>query len=55
MGNIIVMLIIAVAIGGAAYKVYKDKKNHVTCCGCPMKNQCASQESGCSSQSFKIK
>jgi hypothetical protein len=35
MGNLLVLLVIALIIAGACYKMVVDKKNGVKCSGCP--------------------
>lgn len=41
MGNLLVILIIALLIGLAGHKVYKDRKNGNMCAGCAMGKQCS--------------
>lgn len=54
MTNLIVFLIIAVAVGGAGFYIYKAKKRGVKCIGCPSGAICGKQgghacSGGCSS------
>jgi hypothetical protein len=35
MENLIVLMTIIMLIGGASYKLYKDKKKNIKCAGCP--------------------
>ncbi|PKM51689.1 MAG: hypothetical protein CVV02_05320 [Firmicutes bacterium HGW-Firmicutes-7] len=35
MGDLIVIIIVLTILGGASYKIYRDKKNNVKCSGCP--------------------
>lgn len=35
MGDFIVIIVLLLIIGAAAFKLYKDKKNNVMCSGCP--------------------
>ncbi len=47
MGNFIVGILILSIICGAAYKIYKDKKNNVRCSGCPScpsNNRCSAYQ-----------
>ena len=49
MTNLIVLLIIAVIVGGAGAYIYKAKKKGVKCIGCPSGKDCGRQVShGCS-------
>lgn len=41
MENIIIILIIVLAVGGAAGYIYKAKKRGQTCIGCPHAKDCA--------------
>lgn len=41
MGNIIVGSIIVAILGGAAYKMYWNKKHNVCCSGCPSAKSCS--------------
>jgi len=43
MGNIIVLLVIALLVGGASFKIYRDRKNGNMCTGCAMSKQCSEQ------------
>ncbi len=45
MGDLIVIIILILIIGGAAYKLYLDKKNNVMCSGCPSYKACSSNVS----------
>ena len=42
MVNLIVILVLAVVIGGAALYIYKAKKHGVKCIGCPSAKHCGS-------------
>ena len=41
MDNIVVILIIALILGGALFYIYKSKKRGETCIGCPYAKECA--------------
>ncbi len=41
MGNIIVIFVLAVILGGALIYIYKAKKGGQKCIGCPNAKQCA--------------
>ena len=47
MENIIVVLILAILIGGAIWYIVKEKRKGAKCIGCPYANSCASKGSGC--------
>ena len=51
MGDLIVVVLILMILGGASYKIYKDKKNNVKCSGCPS----CSMNGNCSSNQLKDK
>ena len=38
--DIFLLVIIALAVGGAAYYVYKEKKDGRKCIGCPYSSSC---------------
>ena len=40
MANIITILILAAALSGAVYYIYKEKKKGRHCIGCPMAGSC---------------
>lgn len=43
MSDILVAIIILVILGGAFYKLYRNKKNNIkssACSACPLKDQC---------------
>ncbi len=42
MGDLIVVVVLLIIIGGAVFKLYKDKKNNVMCSGCPSYKSCTS-------------
>jgi len=48
MENVILVVIIALIIGGAVRYIYKAKKNGAKCIGCPNGSKCSGQCSGCS-------
>lgn len=47
MTDLIVVLILAVILGGAVRYIYKAKKRGVKCIGCPDADSCASCKSAC--------
>lgn len=52
LGNIIVFLIIAAIIGGAAVKIIKDKKKGSGCASCPYNSGCSTKDA-CPTQSIQ--
>ncbi|MBQ7975379.1 MAG: FeoB-associated Cys-rich membrane protein [Clostridia bacterium] len=48
MENIILALVIAVIIGGAALYIYRAKKSGQKCIGCPESKTCGKCNCGCS-------
>ncbi len=40
MGNVILIAVILVAVGGAVRYIYKAKKSGQACIGCPNSKQC---------------
>ena len=46
--DLIVIAVIAAILGGAAWYIYKSKKNGVRCIGCPDAKTCGGNCSGCS-------
>ena len=47
MKNIIIIVIIAVIVGLAAWYVYKAKKSGNKCIGCPEGCSCSARNTGC--------
>ena len=47
MKDIIIIVIIAVIVGLAAWYVYKAKKNGKKCIGCPEGCSCSARNTGC--------
>jgi len=47
--NLILVLVLAAIIGGAAAYIYKAKKSGVKCIGCPSAKTCGGNCSGCAS------
>lgn len=43
MENIILILVLILAVGGAASYIYKAKKTGQTCIGCPYAKECANK------------
>ena len=41
MEDIIIILVLAVIVGGASYYIYKAKKRGQTCIGCPHAKDCS--------------
>lgn len=48
MENIVIILILAAILGGAALYIYKAKKSGAKCIGCPDSGTCSGNCSGCS-------
>ena len=48
MENIVIIAIIALILGGAAFYIFKAKKSGAKCIGCPNAKACSGQCSGCS-------
>ena len=48
MENYILIAVLVLIIGGAAFYVYKAKKNGRRCIGCPNGASCSNKCSGCS-------
>ena len=48
MENVIIILVLAVILGGAIGYIVKAKKSGKTCIGCPGGCSCSSSEGGCS-------
>ena len=46
--NLILILVLAVIIGGAALYIWKAKKSGVKCIGCPDNEQCSGVCGSCS-------
>lgn len=44
-GDLIIGLILFAIIGGAGFKIYRDKKNGVVCSGCPHSKSCTTAQS----------
>ena len=44
MENIIIILILALVVGGAGLYIYKAKKRGQTCIGCPYAKECAKKQ-----------
>jgi len=49
MVNLILILVLAVIIGGASLYIYRAKKSGVKCIGCPSAKTCGGNCSGCAS------
>lgn len=49
MVNFLILLIVALIVGGAAGYIYKAKKRGVKCIGCPDGATCGGNCAGCSS------
>ena len=47
MKNVIIIMILAVCVGGACYDIYVNRKKGVKCMGCPHEKSCSG---GCSSE-----
>lgn len=47
MVNLIIILVLTVIMGGAAFYIYKAKKRGQACIGCPHANTCASRKCNC--------
>ena len=43
--NMLIVLVLAAILGGAAAKIYTDKKKGVRCSGCPYAKECARKSS----------
>lgn len=43
LGNIMILLVIALAIGAAVWKLMKDKRKGNHCSGCPYSQNCPSE------------
>ena len=50
MENILLIAVLTLILGGAAYYVYKAKKKGKKCIGCPAGGNCSSCHCGCSQQ-----
>ena len=48
MENIVIILVLAAILGGAAWYIYKAKKSGAKCIGCPDSGTCSGNCSGCS-------
>ena len=46
MENVIVIVILAVLIGGAVWYIVKEKKKGTKCIGCPYAGSCATKAEG---------
>lgn len=46
--DIIVIVILALIIGGASYYIYRSKKSGKKCIGCPYSGSCSSCKGSCS-------
>lgn len=47
MTNVILIAVLVLILGGAAFYVYKSKKNGQKCIGCPSGGKCGSCQCGC--------
>ncbi len=50
MENVILVVIILIAVGGALRYIYKQKKNGQSCIGCPNSKHCGSKTCSCSEE-----
>lgn len=48
MENVILVAILLAVVGGAAYYIYRAKKNGSKCIGCPDAKSCSGHCAGCS-------
>ena len=46
--DLVIIVVIAVILGGAAWYIYRSKKKGVQCIGCPDAKTCSGKCSGCS-------
>ncbi len=46
MENIVIIIVIALVIGGAIMYIRKERKKGIKCIGCPMAAECAKRQSG---------
>ena len=46
--DLLIIVIIAAILGGAAYAVYRSKKSGKKCIGCPDSGSCSGSCGGCS-------
>lgn len=53
LGNIIIIAIVVLAIGGAITKIVVDRKNGIKCTGCPHSKTCGTATS-CSGRHMPI-
>ena len=40
MADLIAIIVLVAAVGGASYYIYKEKKKGTRCIGCPMAGNC---------------
>ncbi len=48
MTNLIIIAILVLIIGGAAFYIRRAKKAGASCIGCPCSKECNSKKGGCS-------
>lgn len=48
MDNIVIILVLAVILGGAGIYIYKSKKRGEACIGCPHAKECGKKNCSCS-------
>lgn len=46
MGNLMMILLLLIAVGGALIYIYQEKKKGHSCIGCPHRKECMNQHCG---------